>query len=96
MDESRLEEVTALRVSLEGLATELGVARISDSAIDEVSRIQDEIEARGEERDFSWRPGRQRSPAAVIAQFGLDSPAPLPALAGGALSRRGGHQDAAA
>lgn len=53
VDEGRLEEVTALRISLEGLATELGATRISDADIDEMARIQDEIEARGGESDFS-------------------------------------------
>lgn len=53
VDEGRLEEITALRISLEGLATELGTARIDDRDIDEMERIQDEIESRGDERDFS-------------------------------------------
>lgn len=53
VDEGRLEEVTALRISLEGLATELGAMRIPEADIDEMERIEAEIEARGDESGFS-------------------------------------------
>lgn len=47
VDESRLEEVTALRISLEGLATERGVLRLTAADIDRMAAIQDEIERAG-------------------------------------------------
>lgn len=53
VDESRLEEVTALRITLEGLATELGALRLTDDEIDRMAQIQDEIEHMADDPDFS-------------------------------------------
>jgi DNA-binding GntR family transcriptional regulator len=53
VDETRLEEVTALRVTLEGLATELGALRLTDDDIARMAAIQDEIERMGTDPAFS-------------------------------------------
>nr|WP_314841413.1 GntR family transcriptional regulator [uncultured Microbacterium sp.] len=53
VDITRLEEVTALRITLEGLATELGVLRLSDADVDRMESIEAELERVGDEPDFS-------------------------------------------
>lgn len=53
IDPNRLEEVTALRIDLEGRATSLGVPRLSDADIDRMARLLDELESRRLDEDFS-------------------------------------------
>jgi len=53
VDLERYEEVTALRVQVEGMAAGLGAARISDADIDEMRSILDQIESRGTDADFA-------------------------------------------
>ncbi|WP_344780323.1 GntR family transcriptional regulator [Microbacterium kribbense] len=53
IDPNRLEEVTALRIDLEGRATLLGVPRISDAGVARMARILDELEQRRTDDDFS-------------------------------------------
>ncbi|MFH8251211.1 GntR family transcriptional regulator [Microbacterium sp. B2969] len=53
VDVSRLEEVTALRIDLEGRAAALGVPRLSDAAVERMAGILDELEARHADADFS-------------------------------------------
>lgn len=53
VDGTRLEEVTALRIALEGLATELGAPRLTDEDIERMAAIQDEIERMGSDPGFS-------------------------------------------
>lgn len=54
IDPGRLEEVTALRIDLEGRAAALGVPRLTDADVTEVTRIVDELERRGDDDDFSF------------------------------------------
>ncbi|MBN9215037.1 MAG: hypothetical protein ABS62_00310 [Microbacterium sp. SCN 70-200] len=53
IDVNRLEEVTALRIDLEGRATTLGVPRLTDDDLDQMAAILDELDARAAEPDFS-------------------------------------------
>lgn len=53
VDPNRLEEVTALRIDLEGRATLLGVPRLSEADIDRMTQLLDELESRRHDEDFS-------------------------------------------
>lgn len=54
IDPGRLEEVTALRIDLEGRAAALGVPRLTDADVTEMTRILDELERRSDDDDFSF------------------------------------------
>jgi DNA-binding GntR family transcriptional regulator len=54
VNEARLEEVTALRISIEGLAAELGALRLTDDDIERMATIQGQIEKMGEGPEFSF------------------------------------------
>lgn len=53
VDAGRLEEVTALRIDLEGRAALRGVPRLSDEDVARMAGILDELEARQGDADFS-------------------------------------------
>jgi len=53
VDVHRLEEVTALRIDLEGRAAALGVPRLSDDDIARMSALLDELERRSGDPDFA-------------------------------------------
>lgn len=53
VDAGRLEEVTALRVELEGRATLLGVPRLTDEDVTRMAAILGELDARHDDPDFS-------------------------------------------
>jgi DNA-binding GntR family transcriptional regulator len=53
VDVNRLEEVTALRVDLEGRAALLGTPRLTDADIDRMRTVLDELDARSDDPDFS-------------------------------------------
>lgn len=53
VDPGRLEEVTALRIDLEGRAALRGVPRLSDAEIDTMASILDALESRHHDADFS-------------------------------------------
>lgn len=53
VDPNRLEEVTALRIDLEGRATVLGVPRLSDADVDRMAQLLEELESRRDDEDFS-------------------------------------------
>lgn len=52
VDASRLEEVTALRIQLEGLAAALGVPGLSDDDLERMAGFQQEMERRTDEPEF--------------------------------------------
>lgn len=54
IDLSRLEEVTALRIELEGLATELGVPNLSDEDLSRMGEILNQTELYTQEPEFSF------------------------------------------
>jgi DNA-binding GntR family transcriptional regulator len=53
VDAGRLEEVTALRIDLEGRAAVLGVPRLTDADIDRMGGILDELDRRRDDDGFS-------------------------------------------
>ncbi|GMM97682.1 GntR family transcriptional regulator [Microbacterium luteum] len=53
VDADRLEEVTALRIQLEGLAAELGAARIDEAGVARMAELQDTIEIRAHEAGYA-------------------------------------------
>jgi DNA-binding GntR family transcriptional regulator len=53
VDPDRFDDVTALRVQLEGLAAGLGAERLTDEGLARMRAILDEIESRGEDEDFA-------------------------------------------
>ncbi|WP_460772983.1 GntR family transcriptional regulator [Microbacterium sp. GXF7504] len=53
VDVQRLEEVTALRIDLEGRAALLAVPRLADATIDAMVEVLDDIEAKQHDDDFS-------------------------------------------
>jgi DNA-binding GntR family transcriptional regulator len=53
VDAGRLEEVTALRVELEGRATLLGVPRLTDADVTRMAAVLAELEARHDDPGFS-------------------------------------------
>lgn len=53
IDPNRLEEVTALRIDLEGRAAELGTLRLSDADVQRMRDVLAELEARDNDVDFS-------------------------------------------
>ena len=53
IDPARLEEVTALRIDLEGRAALLGVPRLSDDDVEQMAAVLAELEARHHDHDFS-------------------------------------------
>lgn len=53
VDVNRLEEITALRIDLEGRGALRGVPRLSDADIDRMGGLLDELEHRRDDEDFS-------------------------------------------
>jgi DNA-binding GntR family transcriptional regulator len=53
IDANRLEEVTALRIDLEGRAAELGATRLSDSDLERMRSVLDRLEQAAGDGDFS-------------------------------------------
>ncbi|MCX6502490.1 MAG: GntR family transcriptional regulator [Microbacterium sp.] len=53
VDPLRLEEVTALRIDLEGRAALLGVPRLTDDDVARMTAILDELEARHDDEDLA-------------------------------------------
>ncbi len=53
VDVNRLEEITALRIDLEGRAAALGVPRLSDADIARMSEVLDELERRSGDPAFA-------------------------------------------
>lgn len=53
VDAGRLEEVTALRIDLEGRAAALGVPRLTDADVGRMQDILDELDRRHDDADFS-------------------------------------------
>ncbi|MFT4212069.1 MAG: GntR family transcriptional regulator [Microbacterium sp.] len=53
VDVGRLEEVTALRIDLEGRAALLGTPRLTDADVQRMTGLLDELDARSGDADFS-------------------------------------------
>ncbi|GAA5026824.1 GntR family transcriptional regulator [Microbacterium fluvii] len=53
VDVGRLDEITALRIDLEGRAALLGVARLSDADVDRMAALLHQLESRHADADFS-------------------------------------------
>lgn len=53
IDPNRLEEVTALRIDLEGRAADLGTPRLSDADLERMRAVMAELETRDDEAEYS-------------------------------------------